>query len=193
MVETEHVVCDPLELAAKRPEWSAKAPLTSAQKYAALALLALVAGSLVLAPLAAGRVLIGLATLFYLVSIGYRIALVLASARPDASFSFTPGELAAPRDWPVYSILVPMYGVENYIARCAESLFAQTYPAIEFIFVDDGGTDRTVEVQGLLPRYEADRAGALVQVALPPLRAPVRVSETLLQLLHVEIAEMEQI
>lgn len=47
---------------------------------------------------------------------------------------------------PLVSIVVPMYGVENYIARCAESLFAQTYPAIEFIFVDDGCKDRTVEV-----------------------------------------------
>ena len=47
---------------------------------------------------------------------------------------------------PLVSLIVPMYGVENYIARCAESLFAQTYPAIEFVFVDDGGKDRTVEI-----------------------------------------------
>ena len=47
---------------------------------------------------------------------------------------------------PLVSVIVPMYGVENYIARCAGSLFAQTYPNIEFIFVDDGGKDRTVEI-----------------------------------------------
>ena len=47
---------------------------------------------------------------------------------------------------PLVSIVVPMYGVENYIARCANSLFAQTYPNIEFVFVDDGCQDRTVEV-----------------------------------------------
>ena len=47
---------------------------------------------------------------------------------------------------PLVSVIVPMYGVENYIARCADSLFAQTYPYIEFIFVDDGGKDRTVEI-----------------------------------------------
>ena len=47
---------------------------------------------------------------------------------------------------PLVSVLVPMFGVENYIARCAESLFAQTYPNIEFIFVEDGCKDRTVEV-----------------------------------------------
>ena len=47
---------------------------------------------------------------------------------------------------PLVSVIVPMYGVENYIARCAGSLFAQTYPNIDFIFVDDGGKDRTVEI-----------------------------------------------
>ena len=47
---------------------------------------------------------------------------------------------------PLVSVIVPMYGVENYIARCAGSLFPQTYPNIEFIFVDDGGKDRTVEI-----------------------------------------------
>ena len=56
---------------------------------------------------------------------------------------------------PLVSVIVPMYGVENYIARCAESLFAQTYPAIEFIFVDDGCKDRTVEIlRGILERQE---------------------------------------
>ena len=156
MVETEHVVCDPLELAAKRPEWSAKAPLTSAQKYAALALLALVAGSLVLAPLAAGRVLIGLATLFYLVSIGYRIALVLASARPDASFSFTPGELAAPRDWPVYSILVPMYREPETLGQMVASLSHLDYPS-----------DR-LDIQLLLEADDALTLDAARAMRLPP-------------------------
>jgi glycosyltransferase involved in cell wall biosynthesis len=57
-----------------------------------------------------------------------------------------------------------MYGVENYIARCADSLFAQTYPAIEFIFVDDGGKDRTVEIlRGILEKQD------------PALQARVRI------------------
>ena len=54
---------------------------------------------------------------------------------------------------PLVSVIVPMYGVEDYIACCAESLFAQSYPAIEFLFVDDGGKDRTVEIlRGILER-----------------------------------------
>ena len=35
------------------------------------------------------------------------------------------------------TILVPVYKVERYIAECAESLFTQTYPDIDYIFCDD--------------------------------------------------------
>ena len=35
------------------------------------------------------------------------------------------------------SLLIPVYGVEKYIERCARSLFGQTYQNIEYIFVDD--------------------------------------------------------
>lgn len=56
---------------------------------------------------------------------------------------------------PLVSVIVPMYGMENYIARCAGSLFAQTYPNIEFIFVDDGCKDRTVTIlRGLLEKQD---------------------------------------
>lgn len=44
------------------------------------------------------------------------------------------------------SILVPVYGVQSYIERCARSLFAQTYSNLEFVFVDDASPDKSVEV-----------------------------------------------
>ena len=44
------------------------------------------------------------------------------------------------------SIIVPVYGVERFIADFAESAFSQTYPHIEFIFVNDGTKDRSIEV-----------------------------------------------
>ena len=47
---------------------------------------------------------------------------------------------------PLVSIVVPVCGVEAYIARCARSLFAQTYPELEFLFIDDGSPDRSVAV-----------------------------------------------
>ena len=47
---------------------------------------------------------------------------------------------------PKVSLITPIYRVEPYIAKYARSLFAQTYPEIQFIFVDDGTPDRSIEV-----------------------------------------------
>lgn len=44
------------------------------------------------------------------------------------------------------SLIVPFYGVEKYIAECAESVLSQTYSDIEFIFVDDGSTDKSFAI-----------------------------------------------
>jgi glycosyltransferase involved in cell wall biosynthesis len=39
------------------------------------------------------------------------------------------------------TIVVPVYNVEKYLARCVDSLLAQTHTNIEIILVDDGSTD----------------------------------------------------
>jgi glycosyltransferase involved in cell wall biosynthesis len=44
------------------------------------------------------------------------------------------------------SLLVPVYGVEKYIERCARSLFEQTYENLEYIFVDDCSPDQSIEI-----------------------------------------------
>ena len=57
-------------------------------------------------------------------------------------------------DNPKVSIIVPIYRVEEYIERCAESLFAQTFDDIEYIFVDDYSPDKSVEIlQRTLEKY----------------------------------------
>lgn len=44
------------------------------------------------------------------------------------------------------SVVVPVYGTEKYIERCARSLFEQTYDNIEYIFVDDCTPDRSIDI-----------------------------------------------
>lgn len=47
---------------------------------------------------------------------------------------------------PKVSVIIPVYGVEKYIERCARSLFNQTLDDIEYIFVDDCSPDRSIEI-----------------------------------------------
>lgn len=44
------------------------------------------------------------------------------------------------------SIIVPIYNVENYIQRCAVSLFEQTYSNLEYVFVNDCTPDNSIRV-----------------------------------------------
>ena len=44
------------------------------------------------------------------------------------------------------SVIVPVYQVEKYVERCANSIMSQTYKNLEIIFVDDGSSDRSCEI-----------------------------------------------
>ena len=59
------------------------------------------------------------------------------------------------------SLLVPIYGVEQYIERCARSLFEQTYPNLEFVFVNDCTPDRSIEVLKKVMEDYSERKGAV--------------------------------
>ena len=55
---------------------------------------------------------------------------------------------------PKVSMLVPIYGVEKFIERCAISLFEQTYQNIEYIFVNDCTKDDSINVlERVINRY----------------------------------------
>lgn len=44
------------------------------------------------------------------------------------------------------SIIVPIFNVENYISQCVESLLEQNLEKIEYIFIDDCSTDKSIEI-----------------------------------------------
>jgi glycosyltransferase involved in cell wall biosynthesis len=50
------------------------------------------------------------------------------------------------RKAPKISVIVPIYKVERYIRTCVETLFAQSWQNLEYIFVDDGSPDESVEI-----------------------------------------------
>ena len=47
---------------------------------------------------------------------------------------------------PLLSIVIPVYNEEKYISRCLNSLLSQTLSSFEIIIVNDGSTDRTLEI-----------------------------------------------
>ncbi len=128
--EQQEVTCDPLALAHARPEWSACLPVTRGQRSTAICLLALVALGMLVRPMATGRLLVLLTTVFYLVATLYKIALVRASSSARASFSFSPAALAAAgaRDWPIYTVLVPMYKEPESVPQMVAALKGMDYP-----------------------------------------------------------------
>ena len=46
----------------------------------------------------------------------------------------------------IFSIILPVYNVEQYLPKCLDSLINQTLKNIEFICVDDGSTDSSLKI-----------------------------------------------
>ncbi|MGT2960654.1 glycosyltransferase family 2 protein [Streptococcus caballi] len=47
---------------------------------------------------------------------------------------------------PLISVIIPIYNVENYLARCLDSVVNQTYANLEIILVNDGTPDGSVAI-----------------------------------------------
>jgi len=47
---------------------------------------------------------------------------------------------------PKITVLMPVYNGENYVREAMESILNQTYQYFEFLIIDDGSTDKSVEI-----------------------------------------------
>ena len=47
---------------------------------------------------------------------------------------------------PKFSIIIPVYNVENYIKKCLDSVFSQSFKDYEVIVVNDGTKDNSMEI-----------------------------------------------
>jgi glycosyltransferase involved in cell wall biosynthesis len=47
---------------------------------------------------------------------------------------------------PRVSVIMPVYNVEDYVAEAVESVLAQSFTDFELLIIDDGGTDRSIEI-----------------------------------------------
>ena len=55
------------------------------------------------------------------------------------------------------SILMPIYKVEQYLEKTLDSVFTQTYPDIEFVFVNDCSPDKSLQVlKDTITKYGVD-------------------------------------
>lgn len=63
--------------------------------------------------------------------------------------------MTAKRYIPAISIIVPSFNVERYVEQCLKSILNQTFGDYEVLVIDDGSTDRTVEiVESCVDRFD---------------------------------------
>lgn len=56
---------------------------------------------------------------------------------------------------PLISVIIPVYNVEKYLARCVESILRQTYQNLEIWLIDDGSTDGSGKICDKYTQKEA--------------------------------------
>jgi len=112
------------------PELSADAVLSGRQKSFGMAVLVLLVAALATAPISTLRVVLGVVTVGYTLSLVYRLVLVKRGLRGEHLMHISDQDALAliDDDLPVYSVLVPAYREPEVIGKVIDSLTALNYP-----------------------------------------------------------------
>ena len=87
------------------------------------------------------------------------------------------------------SVIIPVYNVEKYLARCIQSVCGQSYQGLEIILVDDGSKDKS----GVICDEYAERDGRIKVIHKEMRETQVwkRQKESISYLLTVMIESMK--
>ena len=139
------------------PEMSADHAFSRRQLMVLLLLLMLAVLSGVFFPIATGVALVGLCTVLYISSLGYRLLLVRRGLSGEhlIRVSAEDARSVAHEDLPVFTVLVPAYREPEVIAKIVDALGALEYPA-----------DR-LDVKLMLEEDDEETLAAVIRTGLP--------------------------
>ena len=98
-----------------------------------------------------------------------RLTIENASAAPSSAASAIcdeqrhQAEANATQDAPAVSVCMPAYNCQRYVAESVESVLGQSFRDFEFLIIDDGSTDGTLQIL----EYYAARDPASGSPAVP--------------------------
>jgi cellulose synthase/poly-beta-1,6-N-acetylglucosamine synthase-like glycosyltransferase len=146
-------------------EQSARRVMFTRQKvFLAVAAVVIIA-SLVLRPLPTAQVISAVASLAFLVFVGYKFVVCMSGARLERHEAVTDEEVRALKDedLPVYTVLVPLFHEASVIGQLTENLSHLDYPA------------EKLDILLLLEEDDTETIEALVAAKPPPTMTIIRV------------------